>query len=350
MRIETFSAVDMPSELLARWRDAQQANPAFAGPCFHPLLFQSVAQHVPGVRVAVLTKDSGSGAFLPYLQVPGERIARPVPACDYQGIVAREGESWDMRKILRRLGLLAWEFDNLLPTTGAFQPDFAIRARSQRVALDGGIDAYLAGQRNAGKSGRKLKMHRRFLQRDRGPLRFVAQSSDPAALAELLRWKADRFRGFADWAGRTIELIHSRQDGELSGVLSALYAGDSLVAAHFGIRCDGVLHYWFPAFNPDVARYSASRLLLEDLIAELPSLQCDTLDLGPGGEPYKDYFANASIEVCTGAYELPSFRAYARRLQLGLRKLVKSSPRVYGAALPIVRFFRKVRGSQTGPK
>ena len=291
-----------------------------------------------------MTHDSGAQGFLPFVQTGGERIARPVPACDYQGIVADPEVEWDMQEILRNLNLVAWDFETLIHVASTHPPLVTARSRSSRVVLGGGYEQYAGEQKQAGKSGRNLKEHRRRLQRSRGPVRFVAQATDLSVLSALTQWKAVRFKGFADWARRTMELIHAASADDFSGILSALYAGDSLVAAHFGVRCDGVLHYWFPGFNPEFSRYSAGQLLMEDLIAQLPSLQCHTLDLGPGGELYKDYFANASIEVLSGHYENPALLTYARKLRRVLRDFVRTRPLLNDAARPLIRLLRRPSG------
>ncbi len=141
-----------------------------------------------------------------------------------------------------------------------------------------------------------------------------------------------------------MEALHAGSDDDLGSVFSTLSAGDNIVAAHFGLRCDGVLHYWFPGFDPAFSRYSASRLLMEDLIAHLPGLQCQTLDLGPGGESYKDYFANAHLDVLTGHYERLTLMTFARSAHRGLRNFIKNHPLLYRAARPLVQTFRGALG------
>ena len=350
MAIELIPANRLPLELQKDWRRLQLAEPRLAGPCFHPLLYQSIAEHVPGVMVAVRITASGRHAFWPHLQTDGGRTARPVPACDYQSAIAATDEQWDVCGSLRRMNLKRWYFDNLLAFAGAQPPRFSMAGRSPRVLLDGGIDAYIAARKKAGRSGRNLRTHRRLMQRNHGPVRFVAQADGALVLPALLRWKADRFHGFADWARGTIERIHSRRDPEFGSVLSALYAGDTLVAAHFGLRCDGILHYWFPGFNPEFSRYSASLLLIEDLVAELPRLQCRILDLGPGNEPYKEYFANASIEIWSGQYDLSFLWSYAMQMKRSLKNFVLAHPLLHRAARPLAQLLRKSAGAQSRPK
>src|SRR5258707_3012366 len=66
-------------------------------------------------------------------------------------------------------------------------------------------------------------------------------------------------------------LLHTR-DPAFAGILSTVHIGDDLVAAHFGIRADGVLHWWFPVYDPrseehtselQSRQYLVCRLLLE---------------------------------------------------------------------------------------
>jgi CelD/BcsL family acetyltransferase involved in cellulose biosynthesis len=144
-------------------------------------------------------------------------------------------------------------------------------------------------------------------------------------------------------------LFPTSADG-FSGILSALYAGDKLLAAHFGLRCHGILHWWFPAFRPAYAKYSAGWVLLHEVLTNLAELGCHTLDFGPGGGPpgpgseeYKRYFADAQLPFTAGCVELPSVVGFARKWRRRVVTTVRSTDWLYRALRPVVRMLRHLR-------
>jgi CelD/BcsL family acetyltransferase involved in cellulose biosynthesis len=109
-------------------------------------------------------------------------------------------------------------------------------------------------------------------------------------------------------------------------MLSLLYAGERLVAGHFGMRGRSVWHYWFPAYDPEVAKYSPGLILLLKMAEHAPSLGVRTIDLGKGMSLYKQRLMNASVLLASGSVELPSWRSIRRQMQRNLRSLLAKSP------------------------
>jgi CelD/BcsL family acetyltransferase involved in cellulose biosynthesis len=115
--------------------------------------------------------------------------------------------------------------------------------------------------------------------------------------------------------------IHRTQNEDFSGALSLLYAGDRMIAGHFGMRSDSVWHYWFPAYDAMLAKYSPGIVLLLKMIEHACEAGISTIDLGKGMSPYKKRFMNAQVDVSSGSVELPSwvyFKRTARRSARGL--------------------------------
>lgn len=349
MKVETILAKDLPGVLLAEWREIQLANPALAGPCFHPTLFRTVGEYIPDVALAVLDDGSQRG-FLPYQRDSSSRRALPVPMCDYQAIISRPGRSWDVAAILRASGLLIWDVTALISASRLPTPDH-LRATTNipLVVVSEGAESYVSALRADGKTQRNLAAKRRRLERDAGPIRFVPNVEEASMFETLYRWKDDRFGNFASWARSVIEQLRAADSNGLSSQLSVLYSGGTAVAVHFGLRADGILYYWFPAFNPEMRRYSPGALLLQELIAHLPAFEAHTIDLGPGREAYKDYFSNSSVVVLEGAYELPSTLAHMRQLKRLVRRAVESHPLVSVPARAVLRAARSFRVRSTSP-
>lgn len=69
--------------------------------------------------------------------------------------------------------------------------------------------------------------------------------------------------------------------------LSRLRAGERTAAAHLGFRLDRRFQYYLPVFDPELARYSPSRVLLFGLIQQAIADDVRYLDLGRGELDYK---------------------------------------------------------------
>lgn len=316
-----------PAEV-ARWRQLQDATVGFASPYFCPEFTQLVASVRADVEVAVMEEDGRVVGFLPFQR--GRRgIARPVAAgyCDHQGVIAEPGFDWDARQLLRSADISAWHFDHLLAEQAPFQPFHTARAESPILDVSRGLEHYLAGRRRAGVrelAGVQRKM--RKLEREHGPLRFALATDDGDALATLVRWKREQYvrSGVVDvladpWIRRALSLAQRTQGDRFAGLLSCLYSGDRLIAAHLGIRSSSVWHWWFPAYDPDLARYSPGLVLLLRMIEAAPALGVSVIDLGKGEERYKRSLMTGSIAIATGTAHASPAASAAWRLGRGAR-------------------------------
>src|SRR5438105_14519266 len=186
----------------------------------------------------------------------------------------------------------------------------------------------------------------RASEREVGPLHFIAHSPDATLLQKALAWKSrqylksDKKDLFAlNWTRGLIERLHATQTEDFSGMLSALYAGDKLVAVPMGMRSLTVLHYWFPSYDEEMARYSPGLLLLLKMAEHAPSVGLRVIDLGKGMSLYKERLMNASVMLVSGSVELPSWLSFRRGAERKLRALVKSSP----LGEPLRRVIRRSR-------
>lgn len=78
---------------------------------------------------------------------------------------------------------------------------------------------------------------------------------------------------------------------------TVLKVGDRVVAAHLGLIDGKQCGLGIPAHSPFYAAHSPGKLQLLMLGVELAQQGFDTLDLTPGGDPYKDRFATDYDEV-----------------------------------------------------
>ena len=170
------------------------------------------------------------------------------------------------------------------------------------------------------------------LEREIGPLRFVPASTDAKELSKVFNWKSDQYRitGKRDlfapgWIRQALERIFATHECGCSGVLSLLYAGDRLVAGHFGMRSRQVWHYWFPSYDPDAARFSPGLILLLKMTEHAPEAGVRVIDLGKGMSSYKERLMNSCSQLGSGRLELPSWASFARKAWRRLRLQLNTS-------------------------
>ncbi|MDF2823522.1 MAG: hypothetical protein K0R68_930 [Mycobacterium sp.] len=303
-------------EQLARWRQLRDADPAFDSPYFHPAFAAAVHAHLDKVEVAT----DGRDAWFP-VHVR-KRVARPAgwPGSDFHGPVTAAGLSIDLLDLVRQTGLKALRFDHVAEDRAEFAPWTDDRQTSPFINVTDGLDGYLS---RLGKASRdKLSRVRRMTNkagRTHGEIRLVHDSRDPALLDWLIDNKRAQYHatGAYDFFAmpQRREFVHqlaeTKVDG-FAGALSAVYAGDKLLAAHFGLRAGGVLHWWFPVFDRDYADLAPGWILLRELILAAPELGISRIDLGPGDEDYKLKAMTDSIVVCRGEVNSSRLRRQLR--------------------------------------
>lgn len=327
MKITLVPGRELSSDLVRAWAELQQANPALASPYFHPKFTGIVSQVLGNVEVAVIGDFNGTAALFPFQRLPGN-VGVPVGhfLSDYHGLICEPGLECDPRALVKQCGLIAWDFDHLITSQISFAPFYQSVDPSPQIDLSGGFEMYFRGQ--GGLKTEPVKIRR--LERHHGPLRFISHSADRSALSRLFMWKSQQYQRtgnediFRDARIRSIvQEVHETQDKHFSGMLSALYAGDRLVAAHLGMRAGSIWHYWFPAFDPEFSYYSPGSLLLLKMAEHAPTAGIKTIDLGKGMYEQKRRFMNASVPVASGRVELLSLR-YMRH---ALRRNLISQPK-----------------------
>ena len=205
---------------------------------------------------------------------------------------------------------------------------------------------------------RSISMRRR-LERERGPMRFEFYSSDPHAIATLMRWKFDRYRtrGYFDiyaepWIRQLLDRIHAKLTPQFGGVLSLLFAGGELAAGHFGLRSRSLLHHWFPAYNPNFATYSPGMILMLEIAKHAPVAGVRQIELGGFDDyPYKRRLMTHSIELAEGVAHVNPAVVAVQRARVRAEQWVRRSPRLHPVARALRRHFDAIRlrlGSAAG--
>ncbi|HEX8295732.1 MAG TPA: GNAT family N-acetyltransferase [Chthoniobacteraceae bacterium] len=325
MNLKVVRYDELAARHLERWRHLQASEPALASPCFHPHFVQAVAESSGEVFVAVI--EDGAG-FFPF-QRSRWAIGRPVgtPLSDYHGVIAGAEYSGSIRDLVRSCGLSAWDFDHVPAAQVAFDPWAHSRTESPIVDLT----------RAAAVGSAKLRTdaanRRRKLEREIGSIEFEMQSADVAALEQLFAWKSAQYRETGErdlfstpWIRTMIEKIRQQNAPEFSGWLSVLRAGGQPVAAHFGMRSRGLLHYWFPAYDSALSTYSPGILLLLAMIDAMPAHALSSIDFGKGDAFYKKRLANSAIPLLEGSVIAAPWLASFRTIRTGTEAWIRRGP------------------------
>ncbi|MDH6196227.1 CelD/BcsL family acetyltransferase involved in cellulose biosynthesis [Mycobacterium frederiksbergense] len=331
------------------WHALRSANPALDSPYFHPEFAAAVHASGPSVSVVVMRSFAGEISAL----LPGHRVGRrlyPVgwPGADFQGPVLAPGTKLRPMDLLVD-GVREFEFDHLLPQGPGFDPWTIASQSSPYLDTTGGLDGYLArasrsGRDNMGQARRRAAK----AERTYGPVRFAADVVDHEVLARVIELKRAQYAatGSRDYFAKParIDLMHrllqTRGSG-FGGILSTMHIGDQLVAAHFGIRSDHVLHWWFPVYDPAYAQLSPGWILLRELVAATPGLGVLRIDLGRGDDEYKRRAKTGEILVSQGIVTRSSTRRMLRRARHSSINAAKASP-----AGPVLRqLARRLRGA-----
>jgi CelD/BcsL family acetyltransferase involved in cellulose biosynthesis len=132
---------------------------------------------------------------------------------------------------------------------------------------------------------------------------------------------------FAPVERRTLlSLLMATHEPGCEGMLSTLHFGDRLVAAHFGIRSQRVLHWWFPVYDPAFARFAPGWIMLRELALAAPELGLERIDLGRGDDEYKRRARTGELQVCEGAVTGTAARTVGHRARRAAVGAAKASP------------------------
>ncbi|MFC2970225.1 GNAT family N-acetyltransferase [Acidimangrovimonas pyrenivorans] len=308
---ETLPADALSPDLVARWHALQAQSPALANPFFSPGFTQAVGRHRPDLRVAVLRDGNTVTGLFPFHRKPGG-CGAPVGGqiSDYQGVIAAPDSLPDAGDLLVAAGLGAYDFNHALAEQAPFAAGAFWHSASPRADLSDGIEAWRGEVRARSSALKTLERKRRKLTRELGELRFLAHDPSAAAWQSFLDWKARSLgkqgvRGFLaePWLAGLIDDLRATQEPEFGGYLSTLYAGDRLVAVHFGLRSARVWHWWFPTYDEELGSYSPGLILMLLCIEEAAATGMIELDFGRGTQRYKREFSNRSRPLCEGSLE-----------------------------------------------
>ena len=321
--IETLGEADW-----AIWRAMLEANPALTSPYFRPEFARVAGRVCPGAAVAVFSRGGETVGFFPHQRRGGAMQPLAAPMNDYHGIIAFPGEAPSLEAAAEGLGAARLNLTAWVGPTGLGED-----RRTVQVELDeSGYDGWYAERRTSfGKFFKDKERARRSMEAELGPLRVEHGLRDPALLDWLIDLKRDQYRRtgrhdiFA--CGWTADLLHAllKEEGEgLGASLAALWAGDRLTAVEYALHAGDQYHFWFPGYEPSLARCSPGILLSLDTMRLASADGYRTFDFGFEGEHYKKYFCNGFRVVREAVVLKPGLGATMSQAAVGALNLAGS--------------------------
>jgi CelD/BcsL family acetyltransferase involved in cellulose biosynthesis len=304
-------------------------DPALDNAFLSPEFAIAVDRSTADARIAVVRDGKEVIAFLPFQRGRlgiGRAIALGVS--DAQAVICAPDCELDVVELFRSFGLGVWEFDHLVSRLSEFEAFMWGTGASTVMDVREGYDAYLRqGDRASRRRIQGLPQKRRGLERDFGSLEFTFDSHDRRALDTLIEWKSAQYvrTGIFDrfsrrWIRSLVFALSTSAQTGCRGTLSTMSAGGRLVASHFGIRTETRLSLWWIAYNEEFRKYSPGLQLFLAMAEAAPHHGTGLLDLGKGGEQYKDSLGSWTYPVASGRVQVHVLPSLARRAQGGSRR------------------------------
>ncbi|HUN33867.1 MAG TPA: GNAT family N-acetyltransferase [Trebonia sp.] len=351
MRVSLMHPCELGRSEIAAWHAMQRATPSLAHPFLSPEFAMAVGHFRPGARVAVLMDGQRVCGFFPFEK---RRLGAGAPICggltERQGVIHAPEVDWDPRELLRGCHISAWRFDNLIIDQQPFVPYHSAVVPSPTIDLSDGFEAYYEDLRaRSQRFCKEIARRARKLERELGELRVVADSCDPRELRTLMAWKSEQYRQSdhvdrfeQPWLVELLEVLLATHTPQLSGLLSALYAGDHLVAAQFGLRTEALLVGWFTAYDTSLGKYSPGLIHIKGLAEEMAAAGIRAIDMGGGAKNYyketmKSYDSLVAQGVVTSRSVLGAAHHARSSLSRTARLSVHRHPVLHAATRKVLR-------------
>ena len=322
LQVEIMDAGTLDAAAVALWRGWTAANPDLASPYFHWEYAEIASRVCPGAAIAVFRREGEIVGFFPHQRRGGAVQPLAAPMNDYHGVIAFPGEAPDLATVARLLNGARTTVSGWVGQA----PDAIERSCVQAVLPPEGFDAWYAERRTTwSKYFKDKERARRSLEAESGPIRVETGLRDPALLDHLIDLKRGQYvrtgRHDVFACGWTRDLLHALMASEaddFGASMSVLWAGDRLAACEFSLHAGDQWHFWFPAYEPDLARCSPGILLSMDTMRAAGALGYRSFDFGYAGEGYKKYFCNDTRIVSEAILVRPGLGASLSQAAVGL--------------------------------
>ena len=347
LQVEVLRVDEMDALLIDRWKEIRAANRHLSSPYFDFEFTRCVDEVRDDVQVAVVSLKGNLAGFFPFQKI-GKRVAHPVGGLmnDYHGLIAEPGLSRFLPAILHKCHLSSWKFHALVDDARQLGQFEFRQLKCPYVDLSQGFNRYYRWVQRHSTTIRRQKQKTARMVRELGPLHLDFASSDGEALEDLIDWKRKKYQRTktfdilsVDWTADLLRHVFQRQSNEFQGMLSGLWSGDKLVAAHMGIRANNILHYWFPVFDIAYSKFSPGTQLFLEIARQAPESGVNMIDLGYGDDSFKLKLASRHKTVSYGQLQFGRLRHSLAKSAYSARIALKSMPMKQTAKTVLRKFY-----------
>jgi CelD/BcsL family acetyltransferase involved in cellulose biosynthesis len=329
-----IAASQITKEMAAHWEEIRSRSPSLATPFFSSRYTKLVGNLRPDAKIAIAYRGGKIIGYLPFEQTNRSMI-EPIGKAfnDAHGLICEAGEPIDYGDILKSLGLKSYRFHALNGPAIADRSYHLGSSPSFLADLEAHPEGYVSFLESTRETIYKQRRKTKKMIRDLGPLRLEIDCRDKAVLEALIGLKRDQYQRTyifdilgVPWAQTMLSRLWEDHTAPCRGVLSALYAGDSLVAIHYGIMENGILHYWFPTYDRRYHQYSPGTAIFLEIANQASSIGIQKIDLGYGEQPYKHKFADTITDAPFGCISCCNLTFLRERFRLAVARNVKRIP------------------------
>jgi CelD/BcsL family acetyltransferase involved in cellulose biosynthesis len=332
--VQLITADELCGEIADRWNTLRLSNENRSSPYFDINFTKAVAKVRDDVQVAMFLEDDDIVGFLPFQL---NSIGRAVPAGgrlnDYHGIIGSVKDAEPhFAKLFQTCGLKSYAF-HALPVSETFRPYAFREVRAHHLDLSIGWEGYRKWVRKHSSTVKRQGQKTRKLEKAVGPIRFEFDAFQGDVLERLIELKSGKYQRTntfdilgVQWAANLLRELQNVKHSNFRGILQAMWAGDELVCAHFGMQTDTTLHYWFPIFDHRFSQYSPGTEMMMRVAHECCQRGIDKLDLGYGDDPWKFKFCNANTKVLYGQVNFSPFEMKMAKTRYVVRNKLKEIP------------------------
>jgi CelD/BcsL family acetyltransferase involved in cellulose biosynthesis len=340
---------DVTAEEIEVWRRLQQTDTTCDSPFFCPEFTQIAASVRDDVKIAVLEEGEKAIGFFPF-QLAARGLATAVAAgfSEFHGPIVESDREYTVEGLLEACGLAGWSYDHLPTCNGRFASFHQRIGGSSYLNLSQGFETYREAKRKESQVIDSVARKTRKLEREVGPVRFQLHNAGSEEFSRLLEWKsAQHLRtGVVDvfeqpWVVSLLRQVRDTQTEHFRGFYSVLSVASKPIAVHLGMRTKRVAHMWYPTYDQRFSAYSPRLIMMLRLARALADEGVERLDLGPGGQPYKDRLKSDSLPVAIGYAERSRIKSAVRRRLVTTRHWVRSTGEAVAGRLlsPMRRWF-----------
>lgn len=331
---DVIPAEQLTGEMIEHWEGIRSRSPSLSSPFFSARFTQVLGELRPDAKVAIFNRNHEAAGYLPFEQA-GRSTIEPIGRLynDSHGLIYEATESIDYCEALRSLNLKSYRY-HCLAGPVATDDVFHFGFRPSFLAdLNGRPEGYVEFLESSRETIFKQRRKTKKMVKDLGPLRLEIDCRDKEVLARMISLKRNHYQRTyifdilgVPWAQSMLYRLWEEPGESCRGLLSALYAGDTIVSLHYGILEGGILHYWFPTYDRQYQQYSPGTAIFLEIARQASSLGIQKIDLGYGEQPYKHKFADTITQVPFGCISSSRLSLLRERMRLAWTRGLKRMP------------------------